>query len=60
LIGKGGQPGTGDFFPGEISECRVYDVILTSDKIQTIFNNENDPGEFGSPGFYTVSEIERL
>jgi len=43
-----------NMFKGNIDEVRIYDTELSDDLIQTIFNNENDAGEPGVPGFYTI------
>jgi len=45
---------------GDISEHRTYAGALTDNKIITIFNNESDPGEPGSPGFYEIFPRESI
>jgi hypothetical protein len=42
------------YFQGQIDEVRVSSVARTRDWIITSFNNENNPGNIDSPGFYTV------
>jgi len=51
---------TSEFWDGVIDELRVYSTALSDDKITTIFNNENDPGEPGNAGFYKIDPITNI
>ena len=45
---------TGGSMTGVIDEVRISTTARTSGWILTSYNNMNNPGEIGSPGFYTV------
>ena len=38
---------------GYLDEIRLSDIIRSADWITTCYNNQNDPGDIGSPGFMT-------
>jgi len=53
--GMGIAFGSGDLhFRGIIDEVRVSSAARSADWIKTLYNNQNDPGDVGSPGFYSV------
>jgi hypothetical protein len=39
---------------GDMDEVRVSSTVRSDDWIKTEYNNQNDPGDVGDPGFYTV------
>ena len=46
------------YFNGTIDELRVTSTNRSAGWIQTSFNNQNDPGDIGTAGFYSVgSEV---
>lgn len=52
----GCSAGAGQFFEGQIDEVHVSNVARSADWILTEFNNQNDPGDIGNAGFYTVGD----
>ena len=49
---------TSDSLDGFVDEARISDIARDEDWIKTGFNNQNDPGDIGAAGFYTVgSEV---
>jgi len=42
------------YFQGQIDEVRISSVARKRDWITTSFNNQNNPGNIDSPGFYNV------
>ncbi|GAF74614.1 unnamed protein product, partial [marine sediment metagenome] len=46
----------GSHFEGTIDEVRISDIDRGACWIQTSFNNQNDPGDVGDPGFYIVGD----
>ncbi len=42
------------FFNGIIDEVRISNTARSPDWIVTSYNNQNSPGNIGSPGFYSV------
>ncbi len=54
----GWPSGADGYFLGIIDEVRISNIIRSADWIQTEYNNQNDPGNYGSPGFYTVGDEE--
>jgi hypothetical protein len=50
----GWRPGNDRTFAGVLDEVRVSSVVRSADWILTEYNNQNDPGNIGTPGFYTV------
>jgi hypothetical protein len=54
-----GRPGDAErYFNGGLDEVRISATVRDDDWIQTEYNNMNDPGAVGSPGFYTVGNEE--
>ena len=51
VIGKGW--GTNESWDGGIDEARISNVIRSADWIKAEYNNQNAPGNIGSPGFWT-------
>jgi hypothetical protein len=45
-------------FEGTIDEVRVQATYRSAEWIETEFNNQDDPGDVGSPGFYTMGAEE--
>ncbi len=45
-------------FNGFIDEVRISNNARTCDEVKTDYNNQFDPGVFGTPGFYTVGGKE--
>jgi hypothetical protein len=45
-------------YEGDMDELRVSELDLTQCWIETEYANQNDPGDIGSPGFYTVGTEE--
>ena len=43
---------------GTIDEVRISNTARDPDWIRTSYNNQNNPGNYGSPGFYTVGDEE--
>ncbi|MFQ5948115.1 MAG: DUF2341 domain-containing protein, partial [Acidimicrobiia bacterium] len=60
FIGTHGNAGLTWDFNGRIDEVRVSSVARNADWIKTEFNNMFDPGDIGTPGFYTVGAEEVL
>ncbi|CAB1057424.1 Beta-galactosidase (EC [Olavius sp. associated proteobacterium Delta 1] len=48
------QYGADPYYDGILDEVRVSSVARLAGWIETSFNNQNDPGDVDSPGFYTV------
>ncbi len=54
-----GRPGASTrYFDGSLGEVRIATVVRSDDWIQTAYNNQNNPGDIDSPGFYTVGSEE--
>jgi hypothetical protein len=51
---KFGRDDWGDSFTGSLDEMRLSDSNRSADWINTEYNNQNNPGNIGSSGFYTV------
>jgi hypothetical protein len=49
-----GQRCDGRPYEGDVDELRVSALDLTQCWIETEYNNQNNPGDIGSPGFYSV------
>jgi len=47
-----------DYFTGKIDEVRVSSIARGTCWIGTEYNNQSNPGDIGSPGFYTVGTEE--
>jgi hypothetical protein len=56
-IGREGAVSSG-YIDGRIDEVRISNVARQADWIQTQYNNQSNPGDIGSPGFYTVGGEE--
>ena len=41
-------------FDGVLDEVRISNIVRSVDFITTSYNNQNDPGDIGAAGFYTV------
>ena len=51
-------PGVGGWWDGTLDEIRISNIDRGACYIQTCFNNQDDPGDVGDPGFYTVGDEE--
>ena len=49
-----GRRDTGNYWDGRVDELRLSDIARDADWVKTAFNNQNDPGDIGVAGFYTV------
>jgi hypothetical protein len=54
----GDWPGATEQVHGILDEVRVSNIARTYDWIITSFNNQNNPGNIDTPGFYTVGNEE--
>jgi hypothetical protein len=45
---------TDEFWSGRIDEVRIINTVRSAGWILTEYNNQNNPGNIGAPGFYTV------
>jgi len=50
----GNRPATDRTFDGILDELRVSDTARSACWIDANYDNQNDPGDIGTPGFYTV------
>jgi exo-beta-1,3-glucanase (GH17 family) len=55
ILSRSGYP-----VDGIMDEVRVSSVARSADWIKTEYNNMFDPGDIGTPGFYTVGAEEVL
>jgi hypothetical protein len=58
LIDEPGPLPTASFMNGDLDEVRISSVAHTANWIKTGYNNQNDPGDVGSPGFYAMGAEE--
>ena len=42
-------------YDGIQDEIRIMSIVISADEDLSNYNNQNNPGNFGSPGFYTVT-----
>ena len=47
-----------NYFDGSLDEVRITNGVRDLCWIQTSFANQNNPGDIGSPGFYTIGGEE--
>ena len=50
-----GADNLGNFMNGYIDEVKISDLSRSGDWATTEYHNQNNPGNIGTAGFYTVS-----
>jgi hypothetical protein len=54
----GGTEYLGDYMVGTVDEVRISSIARSPDWIKAEYNNQNAPGNVGSPGFWTWSLLQ--